>query len=116
MLLVLYFDYRCDISGTFLTHDMASYAVDGFSRGSVEKIELLLKEAKKYKEEGNTSYQESQFRSAIRCYHKALFYIRSINQGKLAAVDEALYVAISMVSSRLLAASAHRCSDGLTYR
>lgn len=62
---------------------MASYAVDGFSRGTIDKIEHLLAEAKKYKKEGNTSYQQSDFKSAIRCYHKALLYIRSINQGTL---------------------------------
>lgn len=60
---------------------MASYAVDGFSGGSLEKIEHLLSEAKKYKDEGNHHYQNKKFIAAIRCYHKALLYIRGINQG-----------------------------------
>jgi len=62
---------------------MASYAVDGFSRGSIEKIQHLLMEAKKHKEEGNKQYQESQFRRAIMLYHKALLYLKSITQGKV---------------------------------
>ena len=36
---------------------MESLAIDGFSRGSVEKIQHLLSEAKRYKEEGNEKYQ-----------------------------------------------------------
>lgn len=60
---------------------MDSLAVDGFSRGSVSKIEHLLNEAKKCKEEGNIQYQSKEYRKAIRGYHKSLLYIKSITQG-----------------------------------
>lgn len=61
---------------------MESLAVDGFSRGSLEKVEHLLREAKKYKEEGNAWYLSKDYRKAIRCYHQSLLYIKSITQGK----------------------------------
>ena len=60
---------------------MDSLAVDGFSRGSLEKIERLLTDAKKCKEQGNTQYQAQEYRKAIRNYHKSLLYIKSITQG-----------------------------------
>ncbi|KAF6017439.1 hypothetical protein EB796_024249 [Bugula neritina] len=61
---------------------MESLAVDGFSRGSLEKVEHLLREAKKYKEEGNAWYLSKDYRKAIRCYHQSLLYIKSITQGQ----------------------------------
>ncbi|XP_067938596.1 tetratricopeptide repeat protein 9C-like [Watersipora subatra] len=61
---------------------MESLAVDGFSRGSLEKIERLLEDAKKCKEQGNMEYAAQDYRKAIRNYHKALLYLRSITQGQ----------------------------------
>ena len=61
---------------------MESLAIDGFSRGSVEKIQHLLGEAKRYKEEGNEKYQSKQYIKAIRCYHKSLLFLKSITQGQ----------------------------------